>query len=79
MENARLLEINPNLNDDIEELLSLVDDPEETFVNYVNTAISLLSWAMQERRRGRIIGSVDEIGGNYKEVSFPLFEKVKLE
>ena len=36
----------------------------------VNTALSLLGWAMAEQARGRIVGSIDEASGTYLELDF---------
>ncbi|MBI5779633.1 MAG: hypothetical protein HZA49_09300 [Planctomycetes bacterium] len=37
-----------------------------------NNALSLLEWAIKEKREGRIIASVDEKNHKYKEVIMPL-------
>jgi len=37
-----------------------------------NNALSLLEWAIKEKREGRIIASVDEKNQKYKEVIMPL-------
>lgn len=36
----------------------------------VNTALSLLGWALEEQAAGRIVGSIDETHGTYKELDF---------
>lgn len=37
-----------------------------------NNALSLLEWAIKEKREGRIIASIDEKNQKYKEVIMPL-------
>jgi metal-responsive CopG/Arc/MetJ family transcriptional regulator len=44
--------------------------------DFFNNAISLLIWAMQERKKGRIIASVDENEKKYKEVLMPILENI---
>lgn len=38
----------------------------------INSALTLLAWAVAERKSGRIIASVDEKNGKYKEIQMPV-------
>lgn len=40
----------------------------------INNAITLLFWSVREVRTGRVIASVDESDGRYKEVLIPAIE-----
>lgn len=42
----------------------------------INNALTLLVWAVRERKAGRVIASVDEILGKYKEVLLPVLENL---
>jgi hypothetical protein len=39
----------------------------------VNTALSLLQWAVDEVKAGRIVASIDESTGRYKQLELPAF------
>lgn len=41
-----------------------------------NSALTLLAWALSERDKGRIIASLDEDTGGYKELVMPFFSFV---
>jgi hypothetical protein len=41
-----------------------------------NQAMTLLEWAVRERKAGRIIASVDEAHNQYKQVLLPAVERV---
>ena len=41
-----------------------------------NSALTLLAWALNERNQGRIIASLDERSGGYKELVMPFFSFV---
>ena len=41
-----------------------------------NQAMTLLEWAVRERKAGRIIASVDEAHDQYKQVLLPAVERV---
>lgn len=51
---------------DLEALMA--DTKTATKKDLINSALTLLEWAVQERRRGRIIASMDEETGKYKEL-----------
>jgi hypothetical protein len=42
----------------------------------INAALTLFAWAMKERKRGRIIGSIDEKNDSYKELVMPVLSEV---
>jgi hypothetical protein len=44
---------------------------------FFNAALTLLEWAMNEKRAGRIIASVDEKKDSYKELVMPILSEVK--
>ena len=44
-----------------------------------NAALTLLRWAMKERKVGRIIASVDEARDSYKELEMPVLSEVRAE
>lgn len=48
----------------------------KTRVNLFNTALTLFMWAVRERESGRIIASVDEKAGQYKELEMPGFPPI---
>jgi hypothetical protein len=49
-----------------------IDTYKELFTN----ALTLLRWSVREVKSGRIIASVDEQRGKYKELAMPIFEAV---
>jgi hypothetical protein len=42
-----------------------------------NAALTLLRWAMKERRAGKVIASVDEKRDTYKELEMPVLSEVR--
>jgi hypothetical protein len=44
-----------------------------------NAALTLLEWAVAERRKGRTIGSIDEVSMKYKELALPALMAVHAE
>ena len=42
-----------------------------------NAALTLLRWAMKERRAGKVIASVDEKRDSYKELEMPVLSEVR--
>jgi Arc/MetJ family transcription regulator len=44
-----------------------------------NAALTLLRWAMKERKAGRIIASVDVSRDSYKELEMPVLSEVRAE
>lgn len=43
-----------------------------------DNAIALLYWAVQQLQQGRTIASLDENEKNYKQVTMPLFDRIKV-
>ena len=46
---------------------------------FVNAALTLLKWAIKERRAGRTIASVDEKKDSWKELEMPILSEVKVD
>ena len=44
--------------------------------DFFNTALALLEWAIKERQHNRIIASIDEDEGDYKELLIPALNAV---
>jgi hypothetical protein len=42
-----------------------------------NAALTLLRWAMKERKAGKVIASVDEKRDSYKELEMPVLSEVR--
>ncbi len=47
-----------------------------TYSELFNSALTALYWCIKEIGNGRIIASVDETGGRYKQLSMPIFDAV---
>ncbi len=47
-----------------------------TKTEFINNAVTLLSWAIREVDEGRVIASVDEKAERYREVLLPALENV---
>jgi hypothetical protein len=64
--------------DRIAELSRLMEECGiKTRVDLINTALTVLEWAISERKTGRIIASVDESNMRYKELVIPAFSAVR--
>lgn len=50
----------------------LKETPVNTRKELINNALSLLEWAVKERKSGRIIASLDENAKSYKELCMPI-------
>lgn len=60
-----------------EEVKALMEQTRiRTKKDLINNALTLLEWAVNERKKGRIIASVDEINEKYKEVIMPSLSAV---
>lgn len=46
---------------------------------FVDQAIVFFAWALSERQQGRLIGSIDEDSGGYREVVLPAFASIRYE
>jgi len=76
MTNRRLqIELNQQRLGEIEALMK--EGKAATKKKFVNAAITLLEWAMKEKKAGRIIASVDENKNSYKEIVMPILSEVK--
>ena len=73
-----MIRLQIDLNDDrVKEIEALMKEGgAATKREFVNAALSLLEWAMKERRSGRIIASIDEEKDSYKEVVMPILSEV---
>jgi hypothetical protein len=61
--------------EDVRELKVLMEEGGlETYKELFGNALTLLRWAVREVKRGRIIASVDEDHGKYKEIAMPVLE-----
>ena len=64
--------------DRVRELEALMREGRaSTKKEFINAALTLLQWAMNEKRAGRIIASVDEKKDSYKELVMPILSEVK--
>lgn len=62
----------------VEELDGLMREAHiTTRKDLFNSALTLLAWALSERNKGRIIASLDESSGGYKELVMPFFSFIK--
>ncbi len=63
--------------DDVRQLKTLMAEAGiDTYKDLFGNALTLLKWSVREVRDGRIIASVDEKRGKYKELAMPIFEAV---
>jgi len=44
--------------------------------DFFNNALTLLEWALKERKAGRVIASVDDEEKRYKQILMPILENV---
>lgn len=62
----------------MKELEQLMEEGKaRTKKDFINAALTLLKWAMREKRAGRIIASVDEKKDTYKEIEMPILSEVR--
>jgi len=62
----------------MKELEAMMEEGKvRTKKEFINAALTLLRWAMREKRAGRIIASVDEAKDQYKEIDMPILSEVK--
>jgi Arc/MetJ family transcription regulator len=65
-------------SDKIREIESLMEEVRvSTKKEFVNAALTLLKWAIKERRAGRVIASIDEKSDSYKELEMPVLSEVR--
>jgi len=64
-------------NDQAEQLKGLMKETKvRTKKDLFNNALTLLKWAVKEKRLGHEIASVDEKNGGYKELVMPVLSNV---
>ncbi len=64
--------------DQLKELESLQEELGlRTKKELLNAALGLLEWHVRQRRQGRVIMSVNHTEKSYRELSFPLFDRIK--
>ena len=56
----------------IKELMEKTGSP--TKKDLFNNALSVFQWALNQVLEGRVIGSIDKDGNNYRELSTPSFD-----
>lgn len=49
----------------------------ETRKDLFNNALTLLEWAVEEIKSGRVIASIDESSDSYREMHMPIFSAIK--
>jgi hypothetical protein len=75
MENVKIqIEVPASRYNELKELMDEchLSTEQELF----NTAFTLLTWAVEKRRQGRIIASVDEKKKKYQEISMSVLDKI---
>lgn len=59
----------------VNELKALMEETgTESYKDFFNTALTLTKWAIREVESGRVIASLDEATGKYKELAMPILE-----
>lgn len=68
-------EIKPEQFDEIEKLMEKcnISSKKDLLLN----AVAFLAWAVDEKMAGRMIASIDEAEGRYKEITMPLFRNLR--
>jgi hypothetical protein len=63
--------------ENVREIRALMEEAHvDTYKELFGNALSLLHWAVQEVKRGRVIGSIDEEQDKYKELVMPILQNV---
>jgi hypothetical protein len=63
--------------DKVKELDALMKEGEiRTRKDLFNNALTLLVWAVNETREGRVVTSINEGQGTYKQLAMPIFDAV---
>jgi hypothetical protein len=60
---------------DLEQMME--EGKVKTKKDLFNAALTLLRWAMKEKKAGRVIASVDESRDVYKELEMPVLSEVR--
>lgn len=75
MKTVRLqFEVNEDRLEQIDHLMRKLDHKRRA--ELFNHGLSLLNWVIKEREKGRIIASMDEENGTYKELEIPIWNLV---
>ncbi len=69
-------ELDEKRSEDLEKLME--EAGTATRKEFFNYALSLLKWALEERRNGRKIASIDTENGRIKELEMPIFDSVRV-
>ena len=78
MSTARLqIDLDESQMKDLEQMMA--EGKVRTKKDLFNAALTLLRWAMKEKKAGRIIASVDEGRDVYKELEMPVLSEVRAE
>jgi hypothetical protein len=64
-----------NIEELIREFSSVISNKREL----LNNAISLLKWAVQERKRGRAIGALDTENKVFYSLTFPALDEIQID
>ena len=59
---------------ELEKLMAEAEVP--TKKDFINNALTLLVWAIEETRAGRVIASLDQSSKHYKELVMPLLSNI---
>jgi len=65
-------------NDSVNEIKKLMQESEvKSYSDLFSNSLAILSWAIKETQRGRIIASIDEDKREYSELASPGFASVQ--
>jgi molecular chaperone GrpE (heat shock protein) len=72
------IDITDTQEKDLEQLLNeLKEFGIGTKKDLFNNALALFEWAVRERRRNRIIASIDEAAERFHEVHMPVLDRIR--
>jgi hypothetical protein len=61
----------------VREIKALMEEAHvDTYKELFSNALGLLHWAVEEVKRGRVIGSIDEESDRYKELVMPMLQNL---
>lgn len=64
--------------DRVEEINKLMNEAKiATRKDFINNALTLLEWAIEERRVGKLIGSLDKEAETFERIILPCIEEFK--
>jgi hypothetical protein len=70
------LDLHPSKVEEIERFMDLADI--STRKQYFDYALTVFKWALSQAREGRTIAALDTENGNYRELSMPPLDHVRL-